>query len=107
MRLLLPNFTQRGAGCVINMASRAGTIDMPFNTAYSVSKAALIRLTSCVQEELKVAGHHDIHLYALHPGAIASNLTAGKIIFYGCDTLMSNIEQNQESTRLCSVFQEC
>ena len=78
MRMLLPGFVSRGNGCVINIVSRAGTVDMPMNTNYAVSKAALIRLTSCVQEELNLGGNQNIHLYSLHPGALQTKLTTSK-----------------------------
>ncbi|KAI1849972.1 hypothetical protein JX265_003345 [Neoarthrinium moseri] len=78
-RLLLPDFMERRSGCIINIASRAGSSDMPFNGHYSISKAAMIRMTGCMQAELSLAGFDDIHIYALHPGAIPSNMaSAGK-----------------------------
>ncbi|KAK1948746.1 NAD(P)-binding protein [Colletotrichum sublineola] len=76
MRLLMPTFIERGSGCVVNIASKAGTENMAFNTNYSVSKAALIRLTGCVQKELDACGHGGIHLYAVHPGAVRSSMTS-------------------------------
>ncbi|KAH7176169.1 hypothetical protein EDB81DRAFT_850149 [Dactylonectria macrodidyma] len=75
-RLVMPSFMKRQRGCVINVASRGGTSDIPFNTIYCTDKAALIRMTSCWQRELDLAGQHDIHIYALHPGAVPSNLTS-------------------------------
>ncbi|KAH7146829.1 hypothetical protein B0J13DRAFT_500713 [Dactylonectria estremocensis] len=75
-RLVIPGFMQRKQGCIINIASRGGTIDIPFNTIYSTSKAALTRMTSCWQLELDSTGCDDIHMYALHPGAVHSELTS-------------------------------
>lgn len=67
---------ERGAGCVINIASRAGTVSVPFAAAYSTGKAGLIRATACLQAELEVDGFGDkIHLYALHPGAVKTDMT--------------------------------
>lgn len=76
MRLILPSFIERGRGCVINLASRAGTINVPFNISYSTSKAALLRLTSALQAEVdEVAPSSDIQFYSIHPGAIRSGIT--------------------------------
>ncbi|EMT72630.1 Dehydrogenase/reductase SDR family member 7B [Fusarium odoratissimum] len=76
MRLVMPGFIQAGRGTIINIASRGGTVDLPFNTTYSTSKAALIRLTSSWQAELQLGGHDGIQLYAIHPGAVPSQMTS-------------------------------
>ncbi|KAM5513626.1 3-oxoacyl-(acyl-carrier-protein) reductase [Fusarium oxysporum f. sp. phaseoli] len=79
MRLVMPGFIQAGRGTIINIASRGGTVDLPFNTTYSTSKAALIRLTSSWQAELQLGGHDGIQLYAIHPGAVPSQMTLAGI----------------------------
>jgi NAD(P)-dependent dehydrogenase (short-subunit alcohol dehydrogenase family) len=67
---------ERKQGCIINIASRAGTVNTPFAGAYSTGKAGLIRLTACLQAELAVDGFGDsIHVYALHPGAVKTDMT--------------------------------
>lgn len=75
MRLLIPKFREQGSGCVLNIASRAGTVIIPYSTSYCASKAALINLTGCVQKEMDIEGLQDIHLYSLHPGGIKSAMT--------------------------------
>ncbi|KAH7248151.1 hypothetical protein B0J15DRAFT_562205 [Fusarium solani] len=73
-RLVMPSFIERRRGCVINVASRAGSLNLPFNISYSTSKAALIRLTSAIQAEVdEVAPSSDIQLYSIHPGAVRSD----------------------------------
>nr|RBQ91806.1 hypothetical protein FVER53263_12478 [Fusarium verticillioides] len=75
MRLVLPGFIERRRGCVINIASKAATVDFPFNISYCTSKAALIKLTSVLQAEVdEVAPSSDINLYAIHPGAVRSGM---------------------------------
>lgn len=70
---VLPSMRQRRQGCIINIASRAGTVAMPFAGAYSMGKGAVIRAVSCLQKELEMDGFGDsIHVYALHPGATLS-----------------------------------
>lgn len=74
--LVLPAMRQRREGCIINIASRAGTVSVPFAGAYSAGKAGLIRATACLQAELVAEGYGDnIHVYALHPGAAKTNMT--------------------------------
>jgi short-subunit dehydrogenase len=75
MRLLLPKFREQRSGCVLNIASRAGTVAIPYSTSYCASKAALISLTACTQKEMDVEGLEDVHLYSLHPGGIKSAMT--------------------------------
>ena len=79
MRRLMPHFRERRSGCVLNIASRAGTVAIPYSTSYCASKAALINLTSCTQKELDVEKLDDIHLYSLHPGGIKSAMTLKSI----------------------------
>ncbi|KAK1771921.1 NAD(P)-binding protein [Phialemonium atrogriseum] len=78
MRLLLPTFRKQRSGCILNIASRAGTVDIPYSTSYCASKAALINLTGCVQKEVDIDGFDDIHLYSLHPGGVKSEMTLNK-----------------------------
>ncbi|KAK3320352.1 hypothetical protein B0T19DRAFT_286238 [Cercophora scortea] len=87
MRLLIPKFREQGSGCVLNIASRAGTVAIPYSTSYCASKAALINLTACTQKEMDVEGLDGIHLYSLHPGGIKSAMTLKK---YGEESV-SNI----------------
>jgi len=74
MRLVVPVFKKQSSGCIINVASRAGTIMIPYMTNYCASKAALINLTGCVQKEMDVEGFTDIHMYSIHPGGIKSTM---------------------------------
>ncbi|KAK8123511.1 NADP-binding protein [Apiospora kogelbergensis] len=79
MRLLMPAMRTQRSGCVLNITSRAGVLSgVPFSTSYHASKAALINLTGCVQSEADVDGLDDVHLYALHPGGVRSEMTLNK-----------------------------
>lgn len=71
----MPSFREQRSGCVLNIASRAGTVDIPYSTSYCASKAALINLTGCTQKELDIEGFDDVHLYSLHPGGVKSVMT--------------------------------
>jgi len=69
--LVLPSMRQRRQGCIINIASRSGTVDVPMCLGYNTSKSALIRMTHTLQREMELDGLDDaIHLYALHPGGV-------------------------------------
>lgn len=49
----------RGSGCIINIASSAGTITVPYLASYGVSKAGVIKFTESVQKDLDTDGLGD------------------------------------------------
>ncbi|XP_014560885.1 hypothetical protein COCVIDRAFT_88501 [Bipolaris victoriae FI3] len=72
---LLPQMRDRGHGCIINIASRSGTVDVPMTLGYVTSKAALIRATHTLQKEMELERLDPaIHIYALHPGGVRGNM---------------------------------
>lgn len=72
---VLPRMRDRRSGCIINIASRSGTIDMPMTLGYVTSKGALIRATNTLQQEMGLDGLDPaIHMYALHPGGVLSGM---------------------------------
>jgi NAD(P)-dependent dehydrogenase (short-subunit alcohol dehydrogenase family) len=78
---MLPRMKARGSGCIINIASRSGTVDVPMTLGYVTSKAALIRATHTLQLEMELDGLDPaIHLYALHPGGVRSSMGGGKSV---------------------------
>jgi NAD(P)-dependent dehydrogenase (short-subunit alcohol dehydrogenase family) len=79
---MLPRFRDRGAGCIINIASRSATVDVPMTLGYVTSKAALARATHTLQREM-VLDKLDpaVHLYALHPGGVLTGMGGGKLRF--------------------------
>ncbi|KAJ4294556.1 hypothetical protein N0V90_008247 [Kalmusia sp. IMI 367209] len=74
---LLPRFRERGHGCIINIASRSATVDVPMTLGYVTSKAALTRAVHTLQREMLLDGLDPaIHLYALHPGGVLTGMGA-------------------------------
>ncbi|KAH7084756.1 short chain dehydrogenase/reductase-like protein SDR [Paraphoma chrysanthemicola] len=72
---ILPRMRDRGQGCIINIASRSGTVDVPMTLGYCTSKAALIRATHTLQKEMELDGlDPQIHMYALHPGGVLTGM---------------------------------
>src|SRR5579871_3588052 len=61
-------------GSIINDASRAGVVTGGFSSAYSASKAALIRATGNIQQELNLEGKDGISLFSLHPGGVKTSM---------------------------------
>jgi NAD(P)-dependent dehydrogenase (short-subunit alcohol dehydrogenase family) len=66
-RVVLPGMIERGKGRIINVASGAGAIAIPFMSAYVTSKTALIRFTEVLAQEVKAQG---IRIFAIEPGTV-------------------------------------
>jgi short-subunit dehydrogenase len=66
-RALLPQMIERKSGRIINVASGAGTVAIPYMAAYVTSKSALIRYTEVLAQEIKDAG---VQVFAIEPGTV-------------------------------------
>ena len=67
---VLESMRKHNKGVIINVASRAGVVSGAMSSAYSASKAALIRATGNIQMELIQEGKDGISLFSLHPGGV-------------------------------------
>jgi NAD(P)-dependent dehydrogenase (short-subunit alcohol dehydrogenase family) len=59
---------------VWNVSSIGGVAVVPLQAPYIMSKHAVLALTECLHLEVRQAGHDHIHVQALLPGAVASNI---------------------------------
>ncbi|MBB5159998.1 SDR family NAD(P)-dependent oxidoreductase [Saccharopolyspora phatthalungensis] len=71
-RAVLPAMTERGFGRIINIVSAAGKYRWPHASAYSVSKAAVIKLTENLAPETRDYG---VVVLSYHPGLLDIGLT--------------------------------
>jgi NAD(P)-dependent dehydrogenase (short-subunit alcohol dehydrogenase family) len=68
---------------VWNLSSIGGVAVVPLQAPYIMSKHAVLALTECLQLEVQLAGHdHHIHVQAVLPGAVVSNIfeSAGGVV---------------------------
>lgn len=72
-RTVLPAMVARGRGRIINLASNIGNKAAPYSTAYSCSKAAVMRLTDSLALSLRPNG---ISVFAISPGLVRTELSA-------------------------------
>jgi NAD(P)-dependent dehydrogenase (short-subunit alcohol dehydrogenase family) len=70
-RELIPHFKAQGHGKIINLSGGGATAPLPFISAYAASKAAVVRLTETLAEELRAA---KIDVNAVAPGALNTRL---------------------------------
>ena len=56
LRAVVPGMRERGRGAVVTVASTAGRVGVPYTSAYSASKHAVVGLTRAVASELAGSG---------------------------------------------------
>ena len=76
IRAFLPKMMATGEQAwVWNLSSIGGVVAMPLQAPYIMSKHAVLALTECLFLEVQTTGHdHHIHVQAVLPGAVASNI---------------------------------
>jgi len=77
MRLFLPEMRERRSGAIINVASVAGLLPVPYTALYSATKAFMISLGLSVGREMQTYG---IHIQTCCPGQTVTEFhaTAGR-----------------------------
>jgi NAD(P)-dependent dehydrogenase (short-subunit alcohol dehydrogenase family) len=71
-QLVLPDMIARRRGRILNLSSQAGTHRWPLVSAYSVSKAAITKLTENLAHEVSRFG---ISVFSVHPGLLPIGMT--------------------------------
>ena len=59
---------------VWNLSSIGGVAAVPLQAPYIMTKHAVLALTECLRLEVELAGHDHIHVQAVLPGAVVSNI---------------------------------
>lgn len=76
-KAFLPSMIERKEGHFINVASAAAFIPAPGMVDYATSKAAAVGFAEGLSLELQYQGYHNIHVSALCPAHIATDLFKG------------------------------
>jgi NAD(P)-dependent dehydrogenase (short-subunit alcohol dehydrogenase family) len=71
-RLVLPDMLARRRGRIVNLTSNAGVFRWPGVSAYSVSKAAVVKLSENLAVELRRDG---VSVFSFHPGLLPIGLS--------------------------------
>jgi NAD(P)-dependent dehydrogenase (short-subunit alcohol dehydrogenase family) len=72
MRAVVPGMRERGTGAIVTVASTAGRAGVPYTTAYTASKHAVIGLTRAVAAELAGTG---VRVNAVCPTFVRTEMT--------------------------------
>ncbi len=73
----LPDLLSRPEGHVVNVASAAGLIGLPWGTSYSSSKWAVIGFSESLRLELEMTGHRAVKVTTVCPSYVSTGLFAG------------------------------
>jgi NAD(P)-dependent dehydrogenase (short-subunit alcohol dehydrogenase family) len=74
---VLPIMHRQGHGHIINTASLAGLVPLPYQALYCTTKYAVVGLSEALRYELEPAG---IHFSVICPGAVASRIWGTPIL---------------------------
>jgi NAD(P)-dependent dehydrogenase (short-subunit alcohol dehydrogenase family) len=85
-KLAAERFTSRGGGSIINIASMAGVGGFPGVATHCATKFGVIGLTYALREELHP---HRIHVSAILPGVVHTELSAGLQLSKGVEHFVS------------------
>lgn len=73
MRAFVPGMVERDEGHIVNTASVAGLLPLPFGAPYSASKHAVVGMSISLQQELAMLGSH-VRVSVLCPGWIRTRI---------------------------------
>lgn len=74
-RAVLPSMVERGRGHIVNVASVAGLLGAPFESAYSASKFAVVGLSESLAAEVTGLG---VGVSLVNPGPVRTSFTAAR-----------------------------
>ncbi|HXD63608.1 MAG TPA: SDR family oxidoreductase [Solirubrobacteraceae bacterium] len=72
MRAVVPGMRERGDGAIVTVASTAGRVGVPYTSAYTASKHAVVGLTRAVAAELAGSG---VRVNAVCPTFVRTDMT--------------------------------
>jgi short-subunit dehydrogenase len=90
--LFLPQMQQRRSGTIVNVASMAGFMPIPYMATYAASKMFVRSFTEAISEECKP---YNIHVMLLSPGLTRTNFNHAS----GIEGVRPNVEYKDSSTQ--------
>lgn len=100
MRAVVPTMKQQRSGVIINMSSAAGMVGQVLTVAYSGSKFAVRGMTKAAAMDL---GVHGIRVVSVHPGSIATPMTAYAGVVAGSPLPLAPLNRNGAPEEVAEV----
>ncbi|MER7829814.1 SDR family oxidoreductase [Streptomyces sp. NPDC095602] len=69
-RAALPVMRRQGAGVLVDVSSVLGLVSSPYNSAYTMSKHALLAFDASLRQELRLAGERGVHVCTVCPATV-------------------------------------
>jgi short-subunit dehydrogenase len=76
-QVFLLDLVARSEAHIVNIASAAAVVAVPWGISYAASKAAILALGDSLREELRVQGHRHVEISTICPSFISTGLFAG------------------------------
>ena len=86
VRAVLPRMRARRSGVLVSLTSASEGQDISFASAYATSDAAVTKFNQELGVELEGSG---VHCFTVHPGSVATDLAASKIVKLCTDERMT------------------
>ncbi len=74
VRAFVPRMIEQGEGHVVNTASIAGLLSVPFSAPYCATKHAVVALSECLHHELAAAAGGKVKVSVLCPSWVKTNI---------------------------------
>lgn len=100
IQAVLPHMLNRGSGSVLNVASVAGILGIPYMAAYCASKFALVGLTEALRREYYGTG---VHFAVICPGTVDTPMAAASIK----DEKLSHLLRPKTAEQLAKAITAC
>lgn len=75
--VFLPEIIKGSVGGVVNIASAAAFLALPFATSYAASKWAVLGFSDSLREELRLKKHHHVGVTSVCPSYISTGMFQG------------------------------
>lgn len=89
MKLFLKEFVKKNHGRILNVASMAGVMPVPYMATYYATKAYIVSLSLAVSEELKQAGSR-IKISVFCPGPVKTDFSRKAHVHFRIDSLSAD-----------------
>jgi NAD(P)-dependent dehydrogenase (short-subunit alcohol dehydrogenase family) len=74
MRAFVPRMIEQGEGHVVNTASLAGLITVPFSAPYCATKHAVVAMSECLHHDLVATGATNVRVSVVCPSWVKTNI---------------------------------